>query len=388
MEVKIFRRHVSTCSFKAKGRAHERCGCPWWADPRPQGPLKSLGTTDRAKARELAREMEDSGRASPSAALAAGPMTITDAKEAFFVNLTVRNLAKATVYKHEILWRQCLAFAEKSRLEFVADLNPTMIDRFVKTWNDAALARGRKLERFRQFFKFAVSRKWIEEDPTAGMKGPIVKHKQTPPFTPNEMTKIMATAEKKIREARSAARANWLRAKAIILFMRYSGLRIIDVAGCQVEWVKDGRVRLIARKNGAPINIELPPMLIQLLASIPHTSDLYFFWSGNGAIETSTKDWQEKLLEIFTDSGVNDGHSHRFRDTFAVDMLERGKSLQEVADALGITLQVAQKHYNPWSKIRQSQMDDAVRGGWKDDPLLRILDEQEAAAKLAARGIM
>jgi hypothetical protein len=47
MEVKIFRRHTSACPHKAKGRAHESCGCPWWADPRPQGPLRSLGTTDR-----------------------------------------------------------------------------------------------------------------------------------------------------------------------------------------------------------------------------------------------------------------------------------------------------------------------------------------------------
>src|ERR1700730_8464850 len=138
VEVKIFRRHVSTCPFKAKGRAHEKCGCPYWADPRPQGPLKSLRTTDRARARELAREMEDSGRTSPCAALSAGPMTIADAKEAFFANLTVRNLSAATKYKHEILWRRCLEFSKKEELELVADLNATMIDRFVSTWEDKA----------------------------------------------------------------------------------------------------------------------------------------------------------------------------------------------------------------------------------------------------------
>src|SRR4029077_19380843 len=167
-EVGIFRRHVSTCPFKAKGRAHTKCGCPWWADPRPYGPLKSLRTTDRARARELAREMEDSGRASPSAALAAGPMTITDAKEAFFANLTVRNLSAATKYKHEILWRQLLEFAKNAKWELVIDLDAMAIDRFMKSWNDKANSRGKKLERLRQFFKFAVSRKWIEEDPTEG----------------------------------------------------------------------------------------------------------------------------------------------------------------------------------------------------------------------------
>ena len=186
MPVSIFRRHSRTCPHKAEGRAWDRCGCTYWADPRPIGPLQSLGTKDRQTAQKMARDMEVSGGAYPTReSTGDGPMKLKDAKDAFFVNLTVRNLATATVYKHKILWRQCLAFAEKNRLEFVVDLNPTMIDQFVGTWNDAALGRGRKLERFRQFFKFAVSRDWIEEDPTAGMKGPIVKSKQTPPFTPN-----------------------------------------------------------------------------------------------------------------------------------------------------------------------------------------------------------
>jgi integrase/recombinase XerC len=389
MTVTIFRRHLRTCPHfgTARGRV-DRCGCPFYADARPHGGVRSLETKDRSKALAMARDMELSGGGNPSRETIDGPMKIKDAKEAFFVNLTVRNLSAATKYKHDILWRQCLAFAEKNRLEFVADLDATVIDRFVKSWKDAALARGKKLERFRQFFKFAVSRKWIEDDPTAGMKGPIVKQKQTPPFTPNEMAKILVEAEKRIREAKTSARANAFRAKALILFLRFSGLRIIDAVGCQIEWVKGGRVRLITRKTGVHIDVEMPPHVTNALAAIPPASDLYFFWTGNGAIETATKDWQKKLANIFDGAGINDGHAHRFRDTFAVAMLESGKSLQAVADALGNSLQVTQRHYNPWSKIRQSQLDVAVRGTWKDDPLLRILDDQEEAAKLAARGIM
>ncbi|HXJ04510.1 MAG TPA: tyrosine-type recombinase/integrase, partial [Candidatus Acidoferrum sp.] len=375
--------------FKAKGRAHEKCGCPIWADPRPQGPLKSLRTTDRARARELAREMEDSGRASPSAALTAGPMTITEAKEAFFANLTVRNLSAATKYKHEILWRQCLAFAEKNRLEFVADLDATMIDRFVKSWNDKANSRGKKLERFRQFFKFAVSRKWIEEDPTEGMKGPKVRQGQTPPFTPNEIAKILATAETRIEQTRNPEqKANASRARALIVFLLFSGLRIIDAVGCQIEWVKGGRVRLVARKNGAHIDVRLPSHVMNALTSIPPASDLYFFWTGNGQIETAVKDWQGRLLQIFRDAGIDGGHAHRFRDTFACAMLERGESLQAVANALGNSLLVTQRHYNPWSTTRQDRQDASVESSWKDNPVLKLLDDQEKLAKEKGARVM
>jgi site-specific recombinase XerD len=389
MEVKIFRRHVSSCPFRAKGRAHQRCGCPWWADPRPQNPLKSLGTPDREKARELAREMEDSGRASPSVALAAGPMTITDAMEAFSTNLTVRNLSAATKYKHKILERQLVEFAKNEKLELVIDLDATVIDRFMKSWKDNANSRGKKLERLRQFFKFAVSRKWIEEDPTEGMKGPKARHIQTPPFTENEMTKILAEAATKIEETRNPEeRANATRARALILLLRFSGLRIIDAVGCKIEWVNGERVRLIARKNGAHIDVRLPSHVINALTAIPPASDLYFFWTGNGQIETAVKDAQGRLLQIFRDAGIDGGHAHRFRDTFAVSMLERGESLQSVANALGNSLLVTQRHYNPWSRTRQDRQDASVENSWKDSPVLKLLEDQEKLAKEKGARVM
>jgi site-specific recombinase XerD len=387
--IRIFRRHVTGCPHKAKGRAHTKCGCPWWADSRPHGPLKSLGTTDWAKARELARDMEDSGRTSPCAALAAGPVTITDAKEAFCANLTARNLSAATKYKHEILWRQLLEFAKSVGWELVIDLDATAIDRFMKSWKDKANSRGKKLERFRQFFKFAVSRKWIEEDPTEGMKGPKVRHKQTPPFTPNEITKILATASTKIEETRNPEeRANATRARALIMFLLFSGLRIIDAVGCQIERVNAGRVRLVARKNGAHIDVRLPSHVTNALAAIPPAGDLYFFWTGNGQIETAVKDWQGRLLQIFRDAGIDGGHAHRFRDTFACAMLERGESLQAVANALGNSLLVTQRHYNPWSTTRQDRQDASVENSWKESAVLKLLDDQEKLAKEKGARVM
>jgi site-specific recombinase XerD len=405
MHVRTFRRHSRTCPHKAEGRAWERCGCAYWADPRPIGPLQSLGTKDRATAEKMARDMELSGAKfhSSKQETDAGPITIEDAKKEFLDNLSFLGLATETVRKHKTLLNQCESFAKDTneRIHYVREFDSAACARFAKTWQhgrdkdgvqvkqkEGARARGKKLERLRQFFKFCVSRKWIEDNPTTGMKGPIVKQKQTPPFTPNEMTKILAEADKRIIEARTDARSNAARAKALILFLRFSGLRIGDAVGCQIEWVKDGRVRLITRKTDVHVDVELPPHVTRALSTIRPKSDLYFFWTGNGAIETAVKDWQGRLLEIFTGAGINGGHPHRFRDTFAVAMLERGESLQAVADALGNTLAVTQHHYNAWSKTRQSKLDEAVRGGWSTDPLLRILDDQEAAAKLAARGIM
>jgi hypothetical protein len=72
---------------------------------------------------------------------------------------------------------------------------------------------------------------------------------------------------------------------------------------------------------------------------------------------------------------VSDAHPHRFRDTFAVSMLENGETLQAVADALGNRLAITQKHYNPKSIARQQRLDEAVQRPWGNDPVPKKLDE-------------
>jgi integrase/recombinase XerD len=64
-------------------------------------------------------------------------------------------------------------------------------------------------------------------------------------------------------------------------------------------------------------------------------------------------------------AGVPDGHSHRLRDTFSVDLLQMGVSLETVSQLLGHTsIKTTQKHYSPWVKSRQDKLEEAVRGTW------------------------
>jgi len=55
-------------------------------------------------------------------------------------------------------------------------------------------------------------------------------------------------------------------------------------------------------------------------------------------------------------SGVPNAHPHRFRHTLATEILARGGTLQDVADILGISVKVAEKHYAKWSQARQNRI--------------------------------
>jgi integrase len=81
--------------------------------------------------------------------------------------------------------------------------------------------------------------------------------------------------------------------------------------------------------------------------------------------KTIVADWQRTLRRLFELAGVEGGHAHRFRDTFAVELLLKGVPIDQVAVLLGhSSVKITAKHYSPWVKARQEQLEAAVREAW------------------------
>jgi integrase len=60
-------------------------------------------------------------------------------------------------------------------------------------------------------------------------------------------------------------------------------------------------------------------------------------------------------------AGLPEGHSHRLRDTFSVELLQKGVSIETVSLLLGHkSIRVTETHYAPWVKIRQDALEAAV----------------------------
>jgi len=75
-------------------------------------------------------------------------------------------------------------------------------------------------------------------------------------------------------------------------------------------------------------------------------------------VPSRTFDWEQQL------SGVH-VHAHRFRDTFAVGLLLNGVPLETVAILLGNTVKIAERHYAPWIKARQENLERLVKASWE-----------------------
>ena len=64
-------------------------------------------------------------------------------------------------------------------------------------------------------------------------------------------------------------------------------------------------------------------------------------------------------------------HAHRFRDTFAVELLLNGTPIENVAAFLGhASTRITQKHYSAWVHTRQEQAETDVKRSWERDPVV------------------
>jgi integrase len=89
----------------------------------------------------------------------------------------------------------------------------------------------------------------------------------------------------------------------------------------------------------------------------------YFFWSGSGNPKSCVGDRQRTLRRLGAIAGVHI-HAHRWRHTFATQLLSKGVPVSEVAAILGNSPRIIEKHYSQWISSRQESVNLAVKGTW------------------------
>jgi integrase len=157
--------------------------------------------------------------------------------------------------------------------------------------------------------------------------------------------------------------------------MRYSGLRVSDAVTLTTDRLDGKKLLLYMQKTGVPVYTVLPESVVQALEETPRVTETRYFWSGNGKRQTAVCDYQEKIKNIFKAAGIKKGLSnavsHRLRDTFAVELLLAGVPIERVSILLGHqSVRVTERHYNPWVRSRQEQLEADVASAWERDPIL------------------
>lgn len=374
----IYRRHRKSCKHKMKGRKHRHCQCPIWVDGFLAGReiRESLKVRDWRSAQETIRGWEIEDRRTQRQQTR---VPITDAHRKFIADAEARKLNHATLYKYHLLFRHLDTFAEAYKFEFLDQLDLDALATFRASWTEGPRTSLKKLERLRAFMRFAEKRKWIDSNPAIDLKAPKVPTKPTLPFTQEEMISILAAL---VTYGKSAGLRNAQRLRAFVLLLRYSGLRIGDAVQLDVSRLQGNKLLLRTEKTGVHVYCVLPDMVVKELDAAPHSSENYFFWTGKSTVHSSKGKWQRRLQRLFELACVTGGHAHRFRDTFAVELLLAGVPLDRVSVLLGHSgIRITERHYSPWTRSRQEQIERDLKAAWQTDPVITASSKNDGATR-------
>ena len=123
-------------------------------------------------------------------------------------------------------------------------------------------------------------------------------------------------------------------------------------------------------KTNTEVFVPLPPAVAERLRVLPNNHPDHFFWNPNRVKKTSVVcEFAVLLRKVFDKAGVSHSKeemlSHRFRHTFAVEMLLAGVPIERVSKLLGHkTTRTTEKFYSAWVKERQRKLEAEVKDAW------------------------
>jgi integrase/recombinase XerD len=347
--LKLYRRHnPARCDHKL--RTWRRCSCPLWADGTLAGKRyhKTLKTRNWEDGQKKIQKLEAAGKDDPK------QKTVLEGTEDFIRDAEARGLRPPSIYKYKLLFKQLEQFATDKGVRYIAECDLEFLRRFRESWPNKNISARKKLEALRTFFRFVHNAGWTQTNPAVLIKSPKIDDPPTLPFTKDELDRTLAACDS------YPNKKNRVRLRALVLLLRHSGLRITDAVTLKKQQIENDVLILRTAKTGTIVRVPLPGSVIEALNAIAASE--YFFWSGLGTKKSCVGDYQRAFKKLYKLAKVENGHAHRWRDTFAVELLLAGATIEQVAALLGHqSTEVTQKHYSPWIKSRQDQLESVVR---------------------------
>lgn len=401
------RRHINGCQFTSRDQQH--CPCPKWIYSKPKGGKgrrESATTPSFAEACEKARTIlrgfnpEEIARRKTNA-----PVVVPTIDEvltryfsvlgsrklsenylkglpAYFVrrpapapgSVEVRERSGGGAGRRAVLNPSLLDFLDRYNITLAEpitrmdQISSNLLDDWRASWrsNDLTCKQWKTISN--SFFKWAVERRYLDRRPVFGERLRIRKGNRCGYFPDEQYEKLIRTLPFSTPDNISPA-ANYVpRLRAFVELGRWAGLAVVDIVRfAPAKSISPDNVLTYRRaKNGQIAVVLLDPAVAARLRAIPlepGCSAEQPFRFPKQAERPNTSRWRDRfkalcakagISEIETEHGeVREPHPHMLRDTFAIDAITRGVTLQHVSKMLGhASIEITQRAYLFWVQKR------------------------------------
>jgi integrase/recombinase XerD len=366
--VTVYVRHRAECQHDGKP-FFRGCDCPKWL--RYSGDACLCGRSHKGRQhrfaagvrswapaeekREEAQKRLDAGDRTPLP-VTESQKTIKQSIETFLLAKQGERLSNATIRK---LRYQLFLFdsfmGDRSRF-FPLEITATDVVEYRSTWKwKSGVTQQKAQQNLRGFLRSCCTdnlKQLLDALKPIKLSKADNARLEPQPFTEEELKKLLAQVPDTFPETEKAARVT-----ALIHLQVATGLAIRDAVQLERTNIADGWLRIKRQKTDKPVRQKLDLSLHRELIAATNGNPRYVFWNGTSLPESATGLWQEDLRTLMKAAGlwIKGNLSHRFRDTAVDFWLGQGWTLTDVADALGDTVAVVERHYKSLENKRTEE---------------------------------
>jgi integrase len=360
--VTIFVRHKKDCPYSDDSFS-SRCKC--WKHLRWS--VKGLVHQAPARARDWAgaerakREREILLDPNSATVVSAEPSTSIDAAaKTYLLGKQGEGVSKATLRKLTYHLDRLQTFLETRGKLFAHQLTREDLIEFRASWTNwpAGTTRQKAQQNLRGFLRAYCTdanqlKRLLDSLKAIKLSRQDEERLEPQPYTEEEIAKLILQVP--ITFAHASHKIAPM--TALIHCQVATGMAIVDVALLERASIADGWLRIKRKKTNRPVRQRLAPSLHKELIAVANSNPRYVFWNGTSLAESATGLWQRDLQTLMEDAGlyIKGNLSHRFRDTAVDFWLGQGWTLTDVADALGDTVAVVEKHYKTTASKRAEE---------------------------------